>query len=107
MRPVNYKRLIDWLADTILIHMPNKYAQIAQAELDLHQMTRLEAEAALKDFLEASTKAKHALVCIVTGKGLHSKTGPVLGEAIRLYLDKHGYEYKNAKLNEGAIEVRL
>ncbi len=87
--------------------MPNKYAQIAQAELDLHQMTRPEAEAAVKDFLEASRQAGHNLVRIVTGKGLHSVSGPVLKEAVRNYLDKHDYEYKQAKLNEGAIEVRL
>ena len=87
--------------------MPNKYAQAAQAELDLHQMTRPEAEKAVKDFLEASARAGHTLVRLVTGKGLHSKTAPVLGEAVRAYLDKQGYEYKQAKLNEGAIEVKL
>lgn len=87
--------------------MPNKYAQIAQAELDLHQMTRLEAEGAVKDFIEESREAGHTLVRIVTGKGLHSKASPVLGDSVRAFLGKQGYEYKNAKLNEGAIDVRL
>ena len=87
--------------------MPNKYAQISQAELDLHQMTRLEAERAVKDFLEASQAAGLSLVRIVTGKGIHSQAGPVLKEAVRVFLDKQGYEYKQAKLNEGAIEVKL
>lgn len=87
--------------------MPNKYAQVAQAELDLHQMTRLEAEQAVKDFLEASQAAGHNLVRIVTGKGIHSQAGSVLKEAVRVFLDKQGYEYKQAKLNEGALDVRL
>ena len=87
--------------------MPNKYAQIAQAELDLHQMTRLEADDAVRVFLETSRQAGHDLVRIITGKGLHSQAGPVLSEAVRAYLDKHGYEYKKAKLNDGALEVRL
>jgi len=87
--------------------MPNKYAQIAQAELDLHQLTRPEAEKAVKDFLAASEQSGYGLVRIITGQGLHSGAGPVLGEAVRAYLSKRGYEYKQAKLNAGAIEVRL
>ena len=90
--------------------MPNKYSQTPQAELDLHQHTREQALDAAAAFLEASKQAGHAAVRIIVGRGLHSKNGPVLGGAVRDFLEKEGYQFGNAKISEGsigAIDVKL
>lgn len=108
--------------------MPNKYARIAQAELDLHHFTRAEAAIAIKDFLQDSQAANYNLVRIIVGKGLHSSEGPVecgvsrpasagfhragsvLGDFVRDWLKENDYDFKDAKLNEGgggAIDVKL
>ena len=90
--------------------MPNKYPRIAQAELDLHQFTRAEAEIAVKDFLQDSQRANYNLVRIIVGKGLHSSEGAVLGDFVRDWLRAHDYDFKDAKIAEGgigAIDVKL
>lgn len=90
--------------------MVNKYTRTIQDTLDLHQHTREEARAAVLAFLAASEKAGYAYVRIITGKGLHSKNAPVLRDYVKSLLDKEGYEFWDAKIQdggEGAIEVRL
>ncbi len=90
--------------------MPNKYARIPQATLDLHQYTKQEADQAVLSFLQESEEAHHTLVRIIVGKGIHSKEGPVLGEYVRNLLHEHEYVFRDAKVTEGgggAVDVHL
>jgi len=94
----------------LIKYMPNKYPRIAQAELDLHQFTRVEAEIAVKDFLQDSERANYNLVRIIVGKGLHSPDGAVLGDFVRNWLRDNDYDFRDAKINEGgvgAIDIKL
>ncbi|SRR5690606_7194060 len=60
-------------------------------ELDLHGMTRLEAENALKDFVAASVARGHGCVRVVHGKGSRSGPGgPVLKFAVQEWLARCG-----------------
>ncbi|OIO49336.1 MAG: hypothetical protein CO042_02070 [Parcubacteria group bacterium CG_4_9_14_0_2_um_filter_41_8] len=90
--------------------MPNKYSQDPQDEIDLHQMTRKEAREAILEFLDISKNQGKKIVRIITGKGLHSSSGPVLGDFARALLDEYEYDYRDAKINQGAhgaIDVKL
>jgi len=90
--------------------MPNKYARTPDATLDLHQHTREEAKEAVNAFLHEAETAGHSLVRIITGKGVHSNDGPVLGYVVRCMLREYGYAFSDAKVNEGgegAIDVKL
>lgn len=80
----------------------NKYYQIAEAEIDLHQMTKDEARKEVAAFLEESRISGFKKVRIITGKGLHSEDGVgVLNAYVKGILDGAGFEYQNAKYNEG------
>ncbi|OJI06874.1 hypothetical protein BK004_01910 [bacterium CG10_46_32] len=88
----------------------NKYAQTPQATLDLHQHTQHQARAAVRAFLSESEHAGYNLVRIIVGRGIHSKEGPVLGDAVRALLRDADYEFRDAKIGEGAegaIDVKL
>lgn len=56
-------------------------------ELDLHGLTRDEAVARTRLFLAGAVRQGWQVVVIVTGKGLHSPTGPVLRQAVERLLD--------------------
>lgn len=75
----------------------------------MHQMTKDEARQAVSDFLEEANIHGYKKVRIITGKGIHSENGiGILNSYIKDILDGGGYEYQNAKYNEGgdgAIEV--
>lgn len=89
----------------------NKYQQSVQAELDLHQMTKDEARQEVNAFLDEAKIFGYKKIRIITGKGLHSESGVgVLNAYVKEMLDGKGFEYQNAKYNEGgegAIEVIL
>lgn len=89
----------------------NKYYIPAQAELDLHMMTRDEARREVSAFLEGSKTEGLTKVRIITGKGTHSVNGVgVLNEYVRGMLERGGWEYFNAKYDEGGegvLEVLL
>ncbi len=89
----------------------NKYHQPTEAELDLHQMTKDEAKKEVYAFLEEAESLGYKKIRIITGKGLHSENGVgVLNSYIKGILDGSGYEYCNAKYNEGgegAIDVLI
>lgn len=89
----------------------NKYSQRIEAEIDLHQMTRDEARKEVSDFLEESEVLGYKKIRIITGKGLHSENGEgVLNTFVKELLGAKGYEYCNAKYNEGgegAIDIML
>lgn len=53
-----------------------------QDELDLHRLTREEAEQKTSEFIRISTSLKLRTVRVITGKGLHSEGPAVLPEVI-------------------------
>lgn len=80
----------------------NKYYKPVEAEIDLHQMTKEEARKETMVFLEDSQVLGLKKVRIITGKGLHSKDGVgILNAYVKSLLDGAGFEYQNAKYNEG------
>ena len=57
---------------------------------DLHGMTGADALASVGRFVENSRHARHRCVCIVHGRGLHSKgNAPILKTRVREYLRLH------------------
>ncbi len=65
----------------------------------------------VQDFLKESEKKGFSRVRIIVGKGTHSAKGEgVLGNMVKSYLNKEGYGYTYAKIQdggEGAIEVQV
>ncbi|MDR2481281.1 MAG: Smr/MutS family protein [Spirochaetaceae bacterium] len=59
-----------------------------EASIDLHEKTRDEAWRALDDFFHAAVVRGVKKVLIIHGKGNHSKTGGVLKEICRVYLEQ-------------------
>jgi DNA-nicking Smr family endonuclease len=57
------------------------------ARLDLHGKTVAESELALGLFLEDAARRGIEKVLVITGKGNHSAEGPVLGKAVRRFLE--------------------
>ena len=59
--------------------------------LDLHGLNRIQAEASVRSYLQASARSLSGkVVHIVTGKGKGSATGPVLKPAVRRVLRAAG-----------------
>ena len=89
----------------------NKYSQPIEDELDLHQMTKDEARKEVYAFLEEAEASGYKKIRIITGKGTHSENGVgVLNAYVKGILDGGGYEYVNAKYNEGgegALDILL
>ncbi len=89
----------------------NKYSQTVQAELDLHGYYQDPARTMVQDFLRESGKNGLSRVRIIVGKGTHSAKGEgVLGNMVKSLLNKEGYDYIYAKIQdggEGAIEVQI
>ena len=81
------------------------------AELDLHMLTRAQAENELYEFLEKSHSLGFYKVRIITGKGLNSENRQsVLKPFVQEILKKEKLKFKDAKINEGgagAIDVWL
>lgn len=102
-------KLSDGVKDKKARH--NKYAQIIEAEIDLHGFTKEEAREALFDFLEKCKNSGHGRVRVVTGKGLHSKNSQgVLKGYIESLLLRADLKYSDAKICEGgsgAIDIVL
>jgi DNA-nicking Smr family endonuclease len=59
-----------------------------QANLDLHGMHRDQAREALSDFLRKSKHAKLRCVCVIHGKGIHSRQPAVLPTKVRAWLSQ-------------------
>ena len=53
-----------------------------EATLDLHRFTARDAERKLREFLAAGSAAGHHCVLVVSGRGNHSSSEPVLRQAI-------------------------
>ena len=61
-----------------------------QGECDLHRMTSEHALAKVGRFIENGRHAGHRCICIIHGRGLHSKDyQPILKTRVRAYLRSH------------------
>jgi len=95
--------------------MPKKhnftFSEKVCAEIDLHMLTRVQAEVELYDFLDKAYSLGFHKIKVITGKGLNSENGKsVLKPFIQEILKKEKLKFKNSKLNEGgsgAIDVWL
>jgi len=80
-------------------------------ELDLHMLTKAQAETELYDFLDKSYSLGFHKVRIITGKGINSENRQsVLKPHVQEILKKEKLKFKDAKINEGgsgAIDVWL
>jgi DNA-nicking Smr family endonuclease len=95
----------------------NKYAHLSQpqASFDFHGLgilTPVEICEKASDFVRASRQKGYKKVLIVTGKGLHSKSGPVIGPILEKYLPglpevKSIVKARRDRGGEGALEVEL
>lgn len=98
-------------------HRGNKYAHLnePQATFDYHDkgiLTEDEIRDLADEFI-AECKGKGLMkVLIITGKGLHSENGPVIGPLLKWYLHKNPavLSVETARRDrggEGALEVKL
>ena len=77
---------------------------IVRDRRDLHGMTGADALASVKPFIENSRHAHHRCVCIIHGRGLHSRgNAPILKTRVREYLTSHRsvLAYTDAPVSEG------
>ena len=79
----------------------NKYELIIQNTIDLHGLSLGEALIAVESFITESQQKKHTMICIITGKGIHSPSGPVLKKNIQIFLREQGISFRDAKIQEG------
>jgi len=61
-----------------------------QASLDLHGRTATEAQVLLLEFLGSSSRAGLDKVLVIHGKGIHSDSGPILSDLVRVVLEESG-----------------
>lgn len=95
----------------------NKYAHLSQpqATLDYHGMGVLtpdEIRVKAEDFVKSCTRKGYKKILIVTGKGIHSKSGPVIGPLLEDFLPgldevKSVLKARRDRGGEGALEVEL
>ncbi|MDQ6989157.1 MAG: Smr/MutS family protein [Mariprofundaceae bacterium] len=62
-----------------------------QTELDLHGLSQNQALAALQDFVGQALQNQQRQICIIHGKGLHSKDKPILKTAVYQWLVSGAY----------------
>ncbi len=77
---------------------------IVRDRRDLHGMTGAEALASVGRFIENSRHGGHRCVCIIHGRGLHSKgNAPILKTRVRKYLRSHRsvLAYTDAPVSDG------
>ena len=78
--------------------------------LDLHQMTREEALRATTSFLARSRREGHQLVRIICGRGIHSREGAVLPDALDGWLKNQLAEHVTLSMpalgNDGGSGAR-
>jgi DNA-nicking Smr family endonuclease len=81
-----------------------KGAYIVRDRRDLHGMTGADALAKVGRFIENSRYRGHRCVCIIHGRGLHSKGNtPILKTRVREYLRSHRsvLAYADAPVSDG------
>ncbi len=87
--------------------MANKYERKPEYILDLHGYTVREAQAMLDELFRNS---QYTHIRIITGKGTHRSTGPILREFVKKYLNTRGINFSPSKIQDGgdgSLEVFL
>jgi DNA-nicking Smr family endonuclease len=76
---------------------------IVRDRRDLHGMTGSDAIASVGRFIENSRHGGHRCVCIIHGRGLHSKGNAILKTRVREYLRSHRsvLAYTDAPVSDG------
>jgi len=78
-----------------------------QDYIDLHGLSLVEAEDALREFFRKAITSQYSCVKIIHGRGLKSRKGPVLKEAIKKWLQgpfkKWALAYATAKYCDGGL----
>jgi DNA-nicking Smr family endonuclease len=78
-----------------------------QDYVDLHGLSLVEAEDALRKFLRNAITSQYSCIKIIHGRGLKSRKGPVLKEAIKKWLQgpfkKWVLAYATAKYCDGGL----
>ena len=76
---------------------------IVRARRDLHGTTGAEALASVGRFIENSRHGGNRCICIIHGRGLHSKGNPILKTRVREYLRSHRsvLAYTDAPVSDG------
>lgn len=95
----------------------NKYSHLSQPQalLDYHGLgvlTPSEICEKASVFVKSNYQKGYKKILIVTGKGLHSKSGPVIGPILEKYLPslsevKSIVKARRDRGGEGALEVEL
>jgi DNA-nicking Smr family endonuclease len=101
----------------VRVRKVNKYEQESspQDTFDFHGrgiLTELEIQSLARNFVLESDKKGYSRVLIITGKGMHSKNGPVIGPLLRHYLltlavVRRVVIARRDRGGEGALEVQL
>ncbi len=72
----------------------NDLSKSPDAILDLHGKTKEEALISVQSFVMGGHRQRQRSILIITGKGHHSgEGGPVLNQAVRSWLQRHGHPY--------------
>ena len=78
-----------------------------QDSIDLHGMTLAEAEEALKCFFTEALRRRSFCVKVIHGRGLRSPNGPVIKEAMKVWLErsfrKRVVAYASARDRDGGL----
>ncbi|MGE3279299.1 MAG: Smr/MutS family protein [Candidatus Altimarinota bacterium] len=95
----------------------NKYAHLTQpqATLDFHGLGVLKPDEICEkaeDFVRSCAQKGLKKILVITGKGLHSKSGPIVGPLLESFLPeldqvKSVLKARRDRGGEGALEVEL
>ncbi|KAI8913215.1 hypothetical protein EDD86DRAFT_182588, partial [Gorgonomyces haynaldii] len=98
------KKMNEWndKASKLFMEINNKNRPLS--ELDLHGQFVQEALDMTRDRIQACKQQKMNL-CLITGKGLHSKDGPKIKPKVKELLDELQLKYEMNTPNEGCITV--
>lgn len=72
-----------------------------EAVLDLHGFTRDEAWSRLESFFADCVRRRLQKILIVHGKGTHSEDSPVLGQTVRLFLERNPHAGESGHPSSG------
>ncbi|HOE07635.1 MAG TPA: Smr/MutS family protein [Treponemataceae bacterium] len=81
------KQLEDKLQQEIISNSDAVKQMICEASIDLHGLTREEADIRLNAFITECVRRGLKKVLIIHGKGNHSNEGPVLSHAVRSFIE--------------------
>ena len=92
-----------------------KYLNIVQDEFNFHNLGILKKEEIINltnSFIEKAIANNSKIISLITGKGKHSKNGPIIKPLLKTYLKTHNNvenikEGKYAEGGEGFLIIKL